>query len=109
FFFFQAEDGIRDSSVAGVQTFALPLSSAIDVVILVDRLAETLAASDALVVSVRSGSTPTGALATCAFTARPAETSTVSASETVRERKSGVEGRGGELRRRRGGWRRRGE
>src|SRR5260370_9954631 len=29
FFFFQAEDGIRDSSVTGVQTCALPISSRI--------------------------------------------------------------------------------
>src|SRR5260370_20325796 len=29
FFFFQAEDGIRDSSVTGVQTCALPISVAI--------------------------------------------------------------------------------
>src|SRR5260370_10648162 len=29
FFFFQAEDGIRDSSVTGVQTCALPISSSI--------------------------------------------------------------------------------
>src|SRR5437762_13188058 len=28
FFFFQAEDGIRDTSVTGVQTCALPISSA---------------------------------------------------------------------------------
>src|SRR5260370_5950859 len=28
FFFFQAEDGIRDSSVTGVQTCALPISPA---------------------------------------------------------------------------------
>src|SRR6476661_9079951 len=28
FFFFQAEDGIRDSSVTGVQTCALPISNA---------------------------------------------------------------------------------
>src|SRR5207237_2733957 len=28
FFFFQAEDGIRDSSVTGVQTCALPISDA---------------------------------------------------------------------------------
>src|SRR5207237_2908540 len=27
FFFFQAEDGIRDSSVTGVQTYALPISA----------------------------------------------------------------------------------
>src|SRR5260370_28587649 len=30
-FFFQAEDGIRDSSVTGVQTCALPISSGIHV------------------------------------------------------------------------------
>src|SRR5260370_29738473 len=29
FFFFQAEDGIRDSSVTGVQTCALPISKSI--------------------------------------------------------------------------------
>src|SRR5260370_42253947 len=29
FFFFQAEDGIRDSSVTGVQTCALPISAGI--------------------------------------------------------------------------------
>src|SRR5260370_21604880 len=29
FFFFQAEDGIRDSSVTGVQTCALPISEAL--------------------------------------------------------------------------------
>src|SRR5207237_5241577 len=31
FFFFQAEDGIRDSSVTGVQTCALPISREVDV------------------------------------------------------------------------------
>src|SRR5690554_7476159 len=29
FFFFQAEDGIRDADVTGVQTCALPISSAV--------------------------------------------------------------------------------
>ena len=29
FFFFQAEDGIRDTSVTGVQTCALPISKTI--------------------------------------------------------------------------------
>src|SRR3989442_11367267 len=29
-FFFQAEDGIRDADVTGVQTCALPISSALD-------------------------------------------------------------------------------
>src|SRR3989442_2697965 len=31
FFFFQAEDGIRDADVTGVQTCALPISSVTDV------------------------------------------------------------------------------
>src|SRR5260370_24849835 len=31
FFFFQAEDGIRDSSVTGVQTCALPISSEVQI------------------------------------------------------------------------------
>src|SRR5689334_23734453 len=31
FFFFQAEDGIRDGTVTGVQTCALPIFSALDV------------------------------------------------------------------------------
>src|SRR2546422_3043274 len=31
FFFFQAEDGIRDVAVTGVQTCALPISKALDV------------------------------------------------------------------------------
>src|SRR3989442_11375584 len=30
FFFFQAEDGIRDADVTGVQTCALPISSAVE-------------------------------------------------------------------------------
>src|SRR5258708_18362631 len=31
FFFFQAEDGIRDDLVTGVQTCALPISAAVDI------------------------------------------------------------------------------
>src|SRR5260370_9972886 len=31
FFFFQAEDGIRDSSVTGVQTCALPICSSLEI------------------------------------------------------------------------------
>src|SRR5437879_6884342 len=34
FFFFQAEDGIRDTSVTGVQTCALPIWGGVDVVLL---------------------------------------------------------------------------
>src|SRR5256885_3205513 len=33
FFFFQAEDGIRDYKVTGVQTCALPISTATDITI----------------------------------------------------------------------------
>src|SRR5260370_16036012 len=44
FFFFQAEDGIRDSSVTGVQTCALPISKAAEalgkVLFLVKRIDE---------------------------------------------------------------------
>src|SRR5438093_6326053 len=39
FFFFQAEDGIRDWSVTGVQTCALPISTS---VVVVDTLAPTV-------------------------------------------------------------------
>src|SRR5260370_32725310 len=42
FFFFQAEDGIRDSSVTGVQTCALPISSKVDVVIHSGEAGETV-------------------------------------------------------------------
>src|SRR5207237_2521737 len=35
FFFFQAEDGIRDSSVTGVQTCALPIYDVVDAITLV--------------------------------------------------------------------------
>src|SRR5260370_35055891 len=41
FFFFQAEDGIRDSSVTGVQTCALPISS----LELIDELQQRLNSS----------------------------------------------------------------
>src|SRR5258706_5605610 len=38
FFFFQAEDGIRDWSVTGVQTCALPIMASVNKVILVGNL-----------------------------------------------------------------------
>src|SRR5207237_10884783 len=38
FFFFQAEDGIRDSSVNGVQTCALPISGRTKVALLLFKL-----------------------------------------------------------------------
>src|SRR5207248_8850647 len=43
FFFFQAEDGIRDRTVTGVQTCALPISLAID---LLDGIDEALVAQE---------------------------------------------------------------
>src|SRR3989449_6758456 len=38
FFFFQAEDGIRDVAVTGVQTCALPISRLLDEVLKLDSL-----------------------------------------------------------------------
>src|SRR5260370_34382941 len=42
FFFFQAEDGIRDSSVTGVQTCALPICNEVDLELadFIDHLAD---------------------------------------------------------------------
>src|SRR5437879_5038902 len=40
FFFFQAEDGIRDTSVTGVQTCALPISAPVETKDLADYLRE---------------------------------------------------------------------
>src|SRR5205807_6906796 len=40
FFFFQAEDGIRDYKVTGVQTCALPISDAIEIV--ADSMTKTI-------------------------------------------------------------------
>ena len=40
FFFFQAEDGIRDYKVTGVQTCALPISSVVEVVLVNERVPE---------------------------------------------------------------------
>src|SRR5437764_14537140 len=39
FFFFQAEDGIRDTSVTGVQTCALPISSCLHEAVVAHRRA----------------------------------------------------------------------
>src|SRR5690625_6719090 len=46
FFFFQAEDGIRDGHVTGVQTCALPISS-VGIVDVADRTAVADAAKEA--------------------------------------------------------------
>src|SRR5437762_4775472 len=42
FFFFQAEDGIRDTSVTGVQTCALPISLELPVLVSVSDWVELL-------------------------------------------------------------------
>src|SRR2546426_9296527 len=44
FFFFQAEDGIRDYKVTGVQTCALPISMSLDVVMITGDNPRTAAA-----------------------------------------------------------------
>src|SRR5256885_4482613 len=54
FFFFQAEDGIRDYKVTGVQTCALPISA---------LRAVTLGAAEALGVADRLGSLEPGKIA----------------------------------------------
>src|SRR5690625_2576281 len=48
-FFFQAEDGIRDGHVTGVQTCALPISDDSDEFVLVDLQADVLERFEALV------------------------------------------------------------
>src|SRR6266567_9003555 len=62
FFFFQAEDGIRDLTVTGVQTCALPISTSVALV----------SSSTACVSSPAPGDRPIGgsALAVCCRTAR---------------------------------------
>src|SRR5215208_2794190 len=49
FFFFQAEDGIRDGHVTGVQTCALPISEEPELLGLVGAIAAPLAAGNAVV------------------------------------------------------------
>src|SRR5690625_1408480 len=44
FFFFQAEDGIRDGHVTGVQTCALPISNSLCVAVIDEPLALTKSA-----------------------------------------------------------------
>src|SRR3712207_7633345 len=56
FFFFQAEDGIRDIGVTGVQTCALPISSFCPLTVFVSRtLAFRLAPLPGVGVGVASG------------------------------------------------------
>src|SRR5260370_12096439 len=71
FFFFQAEDGIRDSSVTGVQTCALPISSSV-----LAELAGWLEASMAVSVSntgrtARASSQPASSASTLDAASRP--------------------------------------
>src|SRR5260370_18009935 len=54
FFFFQAEDGIRDSSVTGVQTCALPISPVVGQVV---TLSATMNAAATGTVTFSDGST----------------------------------------------------
>src|SRR6266567_4411581 len=93
FFFFQAEDGIRDLTVTGVQTCALPISRAGP-----PRL--------------RSGSTPASAFAACRGSCRPARPARAPAPEpgppargacAVAAATGGRGGRGRTVRRGRGG------
>src|SRR5207244_9162316 len=51
-FFFQAEDGIRDDLVTGVQTCALPILSQSDVVWTQQKLAKILSVGDVVYVKV---------------------------------------------------------
>src|SRR2546426_7101052 len=69
FFFFQAEDGIRDYKVTGVQTCALPISAAFSVdvgldYLTLDRLASTLSGGEAqrIQLATNLGSSLVGAL-----------------------------------------------
>src|SRR5437879_13860655 len=57
FFFFQAEDGIRDTSVTGVQTCALPISQVVFVG-LVEDVAPYYALADALALPSHSEGSP---------------------------------------------------
>src|SRR5438046_10694234 len=86
FFFFQAEDGIRDWSVTGVQTCALPISI-----------------SDASVIEGNSGTTNmlftvtvspvSGQMVSCNFAT--ANGSALAGSDRSEERRVGKEGRAG--------------
>src|SRR5439155_4337002 len=99
FFFFQAEDGIRDGHVTGVQTCALPISLAgaaldVDVPPLVERRAgerqqESRTAED---------EPPRGSMAPASDEQGPRAHESVDGD--ARDRKSVVEGKSGERRRR---------
>src|SRR5256885_8028138 len=67
FFFFQAEDGIRDYKVTGVQTCALPISLPSKTTLSAAPATPAAGANDAITITVASGSssstaTPTGTL-----------------------------------------------
>src|SRR2546430_12824551 len=86
-FFFQAEDGIRDLTVTGVQTCALPI-----LVIVVPRLGEAVAPDGSLAAAERER---LRAYVRGRVANRPTELPDVVAAESVRseERRVGKEGR----------------
>src|SRR5207237_6865004 len=89
FFFFQAEDGIRDSSVTGVQTCALPISQG-------GGRGRQVRPADAwerhhLQVVSPSVSRPNLPASTAALSAR------LESANRLGDRKSGVEGKGVEV------------
>src|SRR5690606_39689828 len=101
FFFFQAEDGIRDFHVTGVQTCALPiwLLDALDVRVgdlLVDGLADRVDE-----VERPHGSVDEGRAARLHGAARDEHGGDVQAQRREHDRKSGVEGKEGDSERRR--------
>src|SRR5699024_11962766 len=55
FFFFQAEDGIRDRNVTGVQTCALPISSLMAVGMLSKQVGQTI--RDCMPTAIKEGRT----------------------------------------------------
>src|SRR5207248_4443624 len=88
FFFFQAEDGIRDRTVTGVQTCALPISGHCEI-------RQVSARDDRRgrhVAQQRSGAPAMSATSVRAF---PADTDTVRASSRSEERRVGKEWRAG--------------
>src|SRR2546429_2110437 len=89
FFFFQAEDGIRDVAVTGVQTCALPISIRRAPGRLWPRRSLRRAASAAETRRARCWRSSTQPTARRSKTGR--------SSTSVRDRKSGVEGKRGDL------------
>src|SRR2546429_5981157 len=87
-FFFQAEDGIRDVAVTGVQTCALPISILLDPPI--PQLPDNLESK-----SAAPAASPAATLEEAARVAEPERVAAVSADESLRRTRTG-ERRGGE-------------